>query len=416
MKYWKQVFFITLLSGIIGVLVSPSRLFLDVLAQTSIVIVHIGRFIVFPMVLIGTVLGIYRLLIIRYGIGFFVRLFSLLVVLYIMVASIGLFLGITFVSDRIPPVLEETHPLEQGTFFSLLGKLFPYNAFNVFAYPGDMFFPLVIFSVVLGVILYLGERDSKIILVPLFETLWRGIWRFVHMLIVGLTVVMSLFVLHTIFRIKNIAEIKLYISLLVVMSIAVIFIIFVLYPLVVVFLKRGNFRTWTEAVTPVILIAFFSADILFCLPFIYKQLHENVKTSPITSAVVPVFSILFFRLGTIMVAGISFLVIFRSYNALEISVTQIFGIMGILFLSLFRLSFIFSQGLVVLLSNLSAVYIQGAESLYLVLFPIMMLLNRFAIIIDAATAILVSIFMDKTHVQIFQKQDQQHKISMLLED
>ena len=94
---------------------------------------------------------------------------------------------------------------------------------------------------------------------------------------------------------------------------------------------------------------------------------------------------IFGRSGTVLVTIVGFLLVIRSYTALEIG----FGEIASLSLAAIFYSFLMVRvpagGVVVLLSYVAFRYGRGMEDSYLILMPVLLILERIAAFLDAMT-------------------------------
>jgi Na+/H+-dicarboxylate symporter len=114
---------------------------------------------------------------------------------------------------------------------------------------------------------------------------------------------------------------------------------------------------------------FFSGDMNFTLPVIYRHVTENLGIRRRANAVTVSLCSIFGRAGSAMVAAISFIVIIKSYSSLGISMQSVITI-G---LSAFLISFLLAghpgTGAYTALAVLGMNYGRGFEAGYLILKP-----------------------------------------------
>jgi Na+/H+-dicarboxylate symporter len=133
--------------------------------------------------------------------------------------------------------------------------------------------------------------------------------------------------------------------------------------------------------------AFLSGDTNLSLAIAMRHNRESLGIKRRTSSsVTPLLSI-FSRAGSALVVAISFIVIFRSYNALSISFSDIMWVAGFSIISSFFLGALPTGSTFFALTLLCAMYGRGFEAGYLLLKPIAFILCSFAAAIDSLTMI-----------------------------
>jgi Na+/H+-dicarboxylate symporter len=175
--------------------------------------------------------------------------------------------------------------------------------------------------------------------------------------------------------------------LILVVFVAAFFIAIVVYPLVIYFLdRRGSHPLhWLAAMVPTALIATLAGDGHVALGTTARLMRENLGTPRRIGGTVSPLVAIFGRAGTVMVAVAGFLLVIRSYTALEIGFGEIVSLaMGAIVYS-FLMVRVPTGGVVVLLSFVSSRYGRGMEDSYLILVPAMLVLERIAAFLDAMT-------------------------------
>jgi aerobic C4-dicarboxylate transport protein len=103
------------------------------------------------------------------------------------------------------------------------------------------------------------------------------------------------------------------------------------------------------------------------------------------SAVFPVAAV-FAKGGTALVTAASFILILRSFTALEITFGQVLWVMVATFGISFILGSVPGSGVLVALSLLSSSYGRGMEEVYLILLPIVPILISIGVFLDVVTS------------------------------
>jgi len=118
------------------------------------------------------------------------------------------------------------------------------------------------------------------------------------------------------------------------------------------------------------LAGFFSGDIYFTLPVIFRHVKDNLGTRRRSNAVTVSLFAVFGRAGSAMVAAVAFIVIINSYSSLGITMRDIFIIAGRALLISFLLAGHPGSGSYIALAVLCLGYGRGFEAGYLILKPL----------------------------------------------
>jgi Na+/H+-dicarboxylate symporter len=116
--------------------------------------------------------------------------------------------------------------------------------------------------------------------------------------------------------------------------------------------------------------AFFSGDINFTLPVLFRHVKENLGTRRRSNSVTISLFAAFGRAGSAMVAAMAFIVIINSYSSLGITMSDIFIIAGRALLISFLLPGHPGNGAYIALAVLCLGYGRGFEAGYLILKPL----------------------------------------------
>jgi Na+/H+-dicarboxylate symporter len=143
------------------------------------------------------------------------------------------------------------------------------------------------------------------------------------------------------------------------------------------------------------LTAFFSGDINFTLPVLFRHAKENLGIRRRSNAVTVTLFTAFGRAGSAMVAAAAFIVIIKSYSSLGISTRDILIIAGrALFIS-FLLAGHPGDGAYTALAVLCIGYGRGFEAGYLILKPLAFYLIAVGTFLDVMITTIASYFVGR---------------------
>lgn len=355
------------------------------LAVISRIVVNIGRYALFPLVFFGLASGIRELNGERRIGWVFLKTIGLVVVSTVLFVLVGTLLILALAPERIPPIYQETAVPQIPSVAELLESTFPRNLFAVFAAEGSFLLPIYVLAIVLGLILA-DERSGGGAIAELVDSGSSVFYRLnsivVDLLAIGLVIVTTLWVTS----LRSVADLRLFLPLAWVLIGAGGFFVLIVYPLALFLLAdRASPFAWLFGTLPAAIVALFAGDGYFALGTLSRVQHENLGVSRSVGAVTLPLGVLIARAGTAMVISASFLMVLRSYTALEVTFGQVLWL--ILTGSGVSLLLGSAPGAAVLvgLSALSAAFGRGMEEIYLILIPVMPLITGIAVLLDVAT-------------------------------
>ncbi len=387
MKIWIK-YLIGIVLGIIFSILAPSgsELFNSGVEFVSNFAVQVGRYSLYPVLFFGFTVSICKLRENRGLLKISIYISSFILLSSITIAFLGLLSVLISNPGRIPIFVEqakEVLPVGIGESFLLL---FPSSAFEAFT-NGLYILPLCILGGFAGA----GCAVDKVAAKPtvtLFDSLSRVSYAvmafFVDIFSIGLIAIS----LHKIIELKAMLATKFFGGLITLLVVDFFIIALIIYPIVLkIFCKDINpFKVLYAAIAPV-LAAFASGDTNIALPVLLRHSNESLGVRRrISSVSLPVFSV-FGRGGSAMVVIIGFVVILRSYLSLQISVGDMFWLVGVATLFSFFLGRFPIMGSHVALVAVCSFYGQGFESGFLILQPVAFFAGAVAAAIDALTAI-----------------------------
>jgi Na+/H+-dicarboxylate symporter len=174
---------------------------------------------------------------------------------------------------------------------------------------------------------------------------------------------------------------------LIILLLSILFIIAVIiYPLILYFVCKEvhPYRVLFASIATT-LAAFFSGDTNLTLALAMRHNRESLGIKRRSSSTVTPLIAIFSRAGSSLVVAISFIVIFRSYNALNISFTDVLWVAGFSIISSFFLGASPTGSTYLALTVLCSMYGRGFEAGYLLLKPVAFILCSVAAAIESLT-------------------------------
>ncbi len=394
MKIWIK----TLIGIIIGVLLAVflphSAGVADLFRFLSQLVVQIGRYLVFPLVFFGLVIGTYELRRSQKLAPVYGRMVLYLVLSTLLLVLIGVATVLIFSPARIPILIEKDHVLQVPGFQELLLRVFPSNLFAVFVESGNLLLPVLVFSFLLGVNL---EYDARIVtpVLQLFDSLSR-IFYHINSLLVELLGIGLIAVTTNLLLSVGRYDLSLFRQLLTIISIDVLLVVLGVYPIILYLAgeKENPFR-WLYAATAPALTALVTGDEYLSLTMLIKHGKESFGVPRrVGSAVYPFFAY-FGRAGTAMITGVSFILILKSYSSLEITFLQVLWTIGFSFLVSLALGPVPGASAFVSISLLCSLFGKGLQEGYLILNPIAPLLISAGVLLDVLTSAFISLLISR---------------------
>jgi Na+/H+-dicarboxylate symporter len=371
----------------------------NILISYSHLALNIGRYIIFPLVFFSMAIAVCKLrrenklMKTMLFSGVYIAGSTLLLVLF------GVVITLIFSPTRIPLIVETQTIFNISEHNNSLLTIFPQNMFTVLTGNSNILLPLCFLSFILGITFFKDKEVSEPAF-NLFDSLSRvffdiniTITRISPFLLAGLS--------YSLLKsIKEVTDLSMFKDLLLILIISSVVIIFVIYPFILFIIdKKSNPYKVLYAIVVPLLSGLFSGDSFFSLSILTRAGKENLKISRKVGAFTFPLAAMFGKAGTAMVTSISFLTILNSYSSLEITLYQIFWVILFSMLVSFSLASIPSLGTYTALYMLSTFYSQthtGHNDSYLLIKPIVPILIGFAVMIDVATAALVTILVEKS--------------------
>jgi Na+/H+-dicarboxylate symporter len=371
MKVWLKL----LIGSLLGILLAwllpndnPQALSIaNWLCQMAI---RIGRYGTVPILIFSLTIAIYELR--QDGQFWPLILRSILLILgsAVFVIASGLLATMLFSPDRIPVQIEEqvemlSLDVSQGAL-----DLFPSNMFAALFTDGIQLLPLCVFAFFLGMGLSYDRNYTKPV-ISLIDSLSRIFYHIASFFSEILGLIIIVLAAYWAIRFKGALQADVFGDLVLLLGVFSLALGFGILPLFLYFIKP-KVSPWVAlygSLGPA-LGAFFSGDINFSIPVIFRHSKENLGVRRRSNTVTVALFAAFGRAGSAMVAAASFIVIIKSYSSLGITLADVVSIGMRATLISFLLARHSGDAAYTALAALCLGYGRGYEAGYLILKPL----------------------------------------------
>jgi aerobic C4-dicarboxylate transport protein len=380
----------------------------NVFTSLSDVFIHIGSYIVFPLLFFALIMATYELKLEKRLLRIYGKLFCYLLGATALLALLGVISGLLIpgVQMFIP---EDMAPVSAPTFAGIMAGIFPENLFQAFTGTNFVIFllPVVVIALLLG-LNYDYDKHYTRPVVQITDGLSRITYHInsfmVEIFWIGVVVITS----ARLIQLKNIVGIEVYINLLVILCVDVLVVVFGIFPLILYALNnQKNPYKWLYASIAPALTGLITGQGLIAAGMLVKHGKESMHISRKIGGTVYPLAAVFSKAGTALVVSVSLVFLKKSIFGPEIAVLELLWIFGLsVVVSLFT-SFLDTgfpgQGVWAALIIIGQDYPKMGQ--YLGLKDIAPLLISFAVLINILTSSLTAFL-------ITQKEDFKEEIDM----
>ena len=387
MKLWMRVAAGTAIGLVLGLYYPVgSESAVRVLASIADVLITVGRYGVFPLAFFGVLIGVHELRQDKMTLKVYGRASILILASTAASVIIGTLVTLFLAPRRIPPIFQESAIPTLPDVPTFVTGTFPANLFSFFVSDPGFLLPVVAGAILLALVLY-HEGSTVDAAVDVSEALARTFYRLNAWLNEFVAVGMIGVAAYWIAQLRSVSELALFSPLIWTVAGIAALIALVGYTLLIFFsADRYQPHVWLYGLIIPVFTAFFSGDSYFAFGPLSRVAKENYGISREASAPVLTLSTLFGKAGSAMVVAASFVTVFRSYTALEITFGQVMWIMLMAFAVSFALGRTPGVTVIVGLSVLATWYGEGMQDIYLILLPALPLLTGIAVAMDTITA------------------------------
>ncbi len=393
MKTWVRYVVGTIIGVVLGI-VLPIRGgdTLALLAQLSSIVVRLGRLLVFPLAFFSIIVAIDEL---RESRRLWKTLYSTgtsLVAATFAAVVIGALAVVVLQPQRVPPMVQEGQLARLPNVLSLIEQALPGNLFRVIVLGDNALVMILVLGAAIGAALHFDrEITSPVSLVA--DSANRILYRINGGLSALSGLLLAIPAAMVMVQIRVVEDLLLFGQFLLVVSSSALFVGLVVYPAVIYLLDRSNpsrSLRWLRLMTGPGLAAAASGDVFFSLATMTHTLKEDLRVPRRVGGAVAPITTVFGRAGTALVSVAGFLLVIRSYTALDVGFGEVVQLIAVAVMYSFLLGRFPAGAVLVLLSYLAARYGRGMEESYLILLPVMPLLERVGAWLDTMTVGLVS--------------------------
>ncbi|MDR2768577.1 MAG: cation:dicarboxylase symporter family transporter [Treponema sp.] len=383
MKIWIKLFIGAALGAVLGFLLPyENQSVLSAMAWLEQMALHIGRYTAIPLLFFSLVIAVYEL---RQDEEFWPlmgKTFLIMIVGAFFVILLGVIVTLLFPPARIPILVEEQFETVSLDIPRRLLDLFPANLFNALVNDGSFLLPACMLAFFLAMGLGLDRNYSKPVL-SVGDSLSRIFYHIAAFFSEILALVIIALSAYWAIRYHAALRADVFRDLILLLGIFAVALCFGIFPLLLYILKPKT-SPWIQLYGSLgaAFAGFFSGDINFTLPVLFRHIKENLGVRRRANALtVSLFSI-FGRAGSAMVAAASFIVIIKSYSSLPIAADDVLSIGIRAFFISFLLAGHPGSGAFIALAVLGMQYGRGFEAGYLILKPLAFYLVAVGTFID----------------------------------
>ena len=370
MKVWLKLLIGSILGLILGFfLPSDNQTIIDAMAWLGELAIRIGRYGLVPILVFSLTIAVYELRQDGQFWSLVLKTFLLIVFCSAFVIGAGILATLFFPPARIPILIEEQAEVISLNIAESILNLFPSNMFVAIFGDGVYLLPLCIFAFFLGLGFSYDRHYAKPV-ISMVDSLSRVFYHIAAFFSEILGLVMIILSAYWAVRFNSVLKAEIFRDLILLLGFFCVVFGFVILPLLL-YIIRPKANPWlvlygslSQALT-----GFFSGDINFTLPVLFRHMKENLGARRRSNAVTVTLFALFGRAGSAMVAASAFIVIINSYSSLGIPMGDIFIIAGRAMIISFLLAGHPGNGAYTALAVLCMDYYRGFEAGYLILKP-----------------------------------------------
>ena len=383
MKIWLKLLIGSVLGILLGFLLpSGNQTLIDNMAWLGELAIRIGRYVLVPILVFSLTVAVYELRQDGHLWGLLFRSFLVMIFCSAFVIGAGIIITLLFPPSRIPILNVEQAETVSLNIAENIMELFPSNFFAAIFNDGVFLLPLCVFAFFMGIGLSYDRNYTRPV-ISLFDSLSRIFYYITTIFSEILGLLMIILSAYWAIRFNNILRAEIFRDLVLLLFFSSLIIGCGILPLFLYFL-RPKTNPWLVLYGSISqgLAGFFSGDINFTLPVLYRHIKENLGVRRRANTVTVSFFAFFGRGGSAMVAAMALIVIINSYSSLDISTATIItiGLRALL------LSFVLAghpgNGAYIALAVLCLGYGQGFEAGYLILKPLAFFLVAIGTFLD----------------------------------
>jgi Na+/H+-dicarboxylate symporter len=371
MKIWLKLLIGSLLGMILGFLLPyENQAILSGLAWIENLALRIGRYAAVPVIIFSLTVAVYELRQDGHFWPLILRVFLVMIGIGVFVIALGIIVILVCPPARIPILIEEQmSAVSLGVRENIL-ELFPSNMFASLVSESGYLLPVYVFAFFLGMGLSYDRNYTKPV-ISLADSLSRIFYYIASFFSEIIGFIMILLSAYWAIQYHGALRAAVFRDLILVLGIFGVILGFGILPLFLYFLSPKT-NPWVQLYGSLgsALAAFFSGDINFTIPLIFRHIKENLGVRRRCNTITVTLFTIFGRAGSAMVAAMAFIVIIKSYSSLGVGIRDIFAIGGQAFLISFCLARHPGDGAYIALAVLCMGFGRTFEAGYLILKPL----------------------------------------------
>lgn len=356
-----------------------------VVAYLSELFVHMIRYIVVPLLFFTGAVSVNKLRSSKLILKATLWTFAIIIISSLILTLIGLASILIVRLPRLPITVDSSDAVFSLQIPELIRSILPLSAFETLS-EGNFLLVSFVFAFLIGWVMS-GDQTAMKSAFNLFDSLSKLFYGIATFFTEIFSVGMIAVVCNWTVTYRTVIATGIFNNILIMFAIDFVIVAGIIYPALLYWVCHDThpYRVLYASITS-LLSAFFSGDTNMVLPLNIRHGKESLGIRRRTSGFsFPIFSI-FARGGSALVVTVSFIVIWRSYSSLAISLNDVIWIS----LSACGLSFALcglpSGSAFVLLAILCTKYSKGLDTSYLLLQPVAPIICSFAALFDALTA------------------------------
>ncbi|MDR1144258.1 MAG: cation:dicarboxylase symporter family transporter, partial [Spirochaetaceae bacterium] len=323
MKIWIKLLIGSVLGIVLGFLLPyENQSVLSVMAWLEQMALHIGRYTAIPLLFFSLLIAVYELRQDREFWPLIGRTFLVMLIGALFIIPAGIIATLLFPPARIPILIEEQFEAVSLHVPDMVLNLFPSNLFS--ALLNDLYLlPAWFLAFFIAMGLGLDRNYSKPVL-ALGDSLSRIFYHIASFFSEILALMIIILAAYWAVRYHAALRADVFRDLILLLGIFGVILGFGIFPLFLFILQPKN-NPWVTlyGLLGPAFAGFFSGDINFTLPVMYRHVKENLGVRRRSNAVTVSLCAIFGRAGSAMVAAVSFIVIIKSYSSLGISMPDV---------------------------------------------------------------------------------------------
>jgi Na+/H+-dicarboxylate symporter len=385
MKVWLKFLIGAFLGVTLGFLLpSDNQTVANNAAWLSELAIRIGRYALVPILVFSITIAVYEL---RQDSQFWrilLKTFAVMIASSVFVIFSGILAALLFPPSRIPVlVVEQSEAISLSTADNIL-SVFPSNMFAAVFGDGIYILPACVFAFFLGMGLSYDRNYTKPV-ISLVDSLSRIFYHIASFFSEILGFVIIALSAYWAVRFHTAIRAEVFRDLILLLGIFSVVLGFGILP-AFLYLLKPKVNPWKVLYGSLgqALAGFFSGDINFTMPVIFRHLKENLGVRRRSNVITVTLFSVFGRSGSAAVAAMAYMLIVNSYSGLGLTPLDIFTIA----LSALAISFLLAAhpgtGAYVALAviTMSLGYGRGFEAGYLILRPVIFYLIAIGTFLD----------------------------------